>query len=140
MQRHLLISLLQDWFSQYAQYIEFHPIPCKEILESITYDLLEYLECRDIDPCNLLIGRLPSHHIADTLQPLFEIDNHQNDDNHIEKPYLYDLLQRWCSIGMHANRVMKEIGTLFGKMQERAPYQKGDIVVVKIDSIPEQHR
>ena len=118
-------------------------MPCKEIFETMTFDLLEYLECRRIDPCNVLVGRPPSQRVVETLRPLLEInekEDKENDHNNMALPNVYDLLQRWSSIGMYSHRVVKEITSLFGKIKANVPYQRGDLVVVKIDCIPEQYR
>lgn len=136
---------LQEWFSQYVNFIEINEMPCKEIFETMTFDLLEYLECRRIDPCNVLVGRPPSQRVVRTLRPL--LDNDVNDDSACERerdkgvvPNVYDLLQRWSSIGMYSHRVVKEITSLFGKIKSKVHYQRGELVVARIESIPEQYR
>jgi hypothetical protein len=106
-------------------------IPCKEIFETITFDLLDHLGSHHIDPCNVLIGRPPSQSVIETLQP---IGTSSNDDEKSEldenEPNLYDLVQRWNTIGMHWNRVAKEMTTVLEKMKSKLKYQKGDLVVV----------
>jgi hypothetical protein len=110
--------------------------PCKEIFETITFDLLEHLGSHHADPCNVLIGRPPSQSVIETLQPITTSNDNETSELNENEPNWYDLLQRWNMIGMHWDRVTKEMSTVFEKMKSKMKYQKGDLVVVNTECLP----
>jgi hypothetical protein len=95
---------------------------------------LEYLGSRRADPCNVLIGRLASNSVIESMTPLTTPEVQTDEIDEINSN-LFDLLQRWTSLGIHWNRVNKEMATVFGKLKMQRGYQKGDLVVVQSDRL-----
>jgi hypothetical protein len=114
-------------------------LPYKEIFEMITFDMLDHFGSHKIDPCNVLIGRSPSHSVIETLEP-FDSSNVRNTINEENVPNFYDSLQRWSTIGTNWRRVEKEMTIILEKMKGNLKYQTGDLVIIKTKTLSDDSR
>jgi hypothetical protein len=118
---------------QLANYLETNEMACKDAFEKVIFDFLEHVGSRRIDPCNVLVGRIPSHTVIGTLQRGEIPFGGQSSDCEEPEPILYDLLIRWSSIGIWS-QVSKEMTEVLEKMKSKMNFQKGDLVVVRTET------
>jgi hypothetical protein len=114
-------------------------LPGKKPLEKMAYDFLEHLGCRFVDTCNSLIGRPPSHRLADEMSPFYE-ERIQIVEKYGEEIDLVDMIQRWKYLGTHHKRIEKEILSVFSGLISPPSYQRGSFVIVRVDDIPSLQR